>query len=623
MPTEQTPGPHPNARLGQDPGGAREASTFSKKVAQTMELLRYALLLRRWLWLLLLGSILAGTTAFLVSRQMTPIYEASTTLLISQSSNNSAYFDYNSILSSERLTRTYAQLLVKRPVLTTVIDTLGLSQTPEQIARMITVSPVRDTQLVVMKVKDSDPARAAAIANNVAETFIAQNPIIQAESTARSIGNLEQELARLQANIDATQASLKGLEPGETSDERSRLEQALVQYRSSHTSVLKSLEELRQVEARQASSIKVAEAAVAPQLPVRPRPFVNTILAAMLGLLVTMSVALLIEYLGDKVTSPEEAAAMLQSSTLATIGKIEGQTPADKLVSLKDPYAHTAEAYQMLRVRLEIARFDQALQTLLITSGSPGEGKSTTAANLAVAIARTGKQVILVDADLRRPSLHRFFNHHNLRGVTTALVREAGTSLDEHFQSTKIDNLLLLPSGPLPADPMAVLSSPRMATLIAEIKSRAEVIIFDTPPLLVVADATLLARSADATLLVARAGATRNEALRRAGEMLAEAGITLAGVVLNEATKEQGGYGQYYYGGDKRRRSPLAGIFRPVTTFFRPVAQFFAPVADRFRRGGGQPQRPPGRIQVDRLKAAEVGSDPRGPRLVEKPVEPR
>jgi non-specific protein-tyrosine kinase len=176
------------------------------------------------------------------------------------------------------------------------------------------------------------------------------------------------------------------------------------------------------------------------------------------------------------------------------------------------------------------------------------------AANLAVAMARAGKQVILVDTDLRRPALHRLFHHHNGRGVTTALLREPGTSLLEHMQVTKLDNLLLLPSGPLPSDPAAMLSSPRMTTLVAELKDMADVVIFDSPPLLAVADATLLAHISDATLMVALAGSTRSGALRRAGELLAQAGITLAGVVLNRAAKESGGYGYYYYYGDERRQ---------------------------------------------------------------------
>lgn len=532
-----------------------------------MELVRYLFLLRRWAWLLVLGAVLSGVGAYLISLQMTPIYQASTTLLINQASARNALPDYNSILSSERLARTYAQLMLKRPVLVRVIADLQLNITPELLAERILVTPVRDTQLIIVNVEDSNPVLAAQIANRLVEVFIEQNRALQSARFDDSKRSLEAELIKLQTNIDATQATLDNLQGANNSTERSRLQDVLAQYRASYTSILRSLEEVRLAEAQQTDNVSVAEEATPPMLPVRPRVLLNTVLAAMIGLILMAALVVLIEYLNDRITSSEDAVAVLQTSNLATIGHITGNEPSDMLVTLKNGNDYTAEAYQMLRVRLEIAQFEQPLQTLLITSGNPSEGKSTTAANLAVAIARSGKRVILVDTDLRRPALHRFFRHHNRFGVTTALVREKHDDLHHHMQSTRLENLLLLPSGPLPNDPTALLSSPRMAELTADLKQLADIVIFDSPPLLAVADATVLGHACDATLLVVMAGSTRGSSLRRAGELLKQAGITLAGVVLNRATRDGSGYGYYYYGESRRKhrgKNPLAAFFRPT-----------------------------------------------------------
>ncbi len=530
-----------------------------------MPLQRYITLLWRWVWLILLITLLAGGAAYLVSRQMTPIYAASTTLLINQASTGSMTTDYNSILSSERLARTYAQLMLKRPVLAEVISALQLVETPDRLQDRIRVAPVRDTQLIVVSVEDTDPQRAADIANRIVAVFAEQNRELQSERFAESKRSLEEEIAKLQTDIDATQAGLDALRGIDDPARRARLEAALVEYRSSYATVLRSLEEVRLAEAQMTNSVNVVESATPAEQPVRPRIALNTALAAIAGLLLAIGLALLIEYLSDRVSSSDDVAAATHVGTLAAIGRIDGVEPSEKLVMLKDPFSLVSEAYQMLRVKLEIARFEKPLHTLLVTSSGPGEGKSTTAANLALAIARSGKRVILVDTDLRRPSLHRFFRHANLRGVTTALVRDPSDSLYNHMIPTSMENLLLLPSGPVPSDPAVMVSSAKMAELITELKSMADVVVFDSPPLLAVADATPLAHVCDATLLVVLAGATRTSQLRRACDQLLQAGVEPQGVVLNRVTKEQGGYDHYYYyyGGEKRRskRGPLGKLF--------------------------------------------------------------
>jgi uncharacterized protein involved in exopolysaccharide biosynthesis len=176
-----------------------------------MTLQRYLTLFWRWLWLMLLMTLLAGGAAYLVSRQMTPIYEASTTLLINQAPAGSSSPDYQAVLTAERLARTYAELLVKRPVLEDVVRELNLSIAPPLLAERVRVRPIRDTQLIVVTVEDTDPQRAADIANRIVAVFSEQNRELQSERFAESKRSLMNEIAKLQADIDATQAEIASL----------------------------------------------------------------------------------------------------------------------------------------------------------------------------------------------------------------------------------------------------------------------------------------------------------------------------------------------------------------------------------------------------------------------------
>jgi len=200
---------------------------------------------------------------------------------------------------------------------------------------------------------------------------------------------------------------------------------------------------------------------------------------------------------------------------------------------------------------------DRLGQVLLVTSPNAGDGKSNTAANLAVTMASAGKRVVLVDGDLRKPSLHQIFNLENRVGLTSALL--SGNGARSYIQPSGFDNLWVLASGPLPPNPSELLSSPRMRDLMDVLRREADAVILDSPPALVVTDTTLLAALADATILVAEAGHTRSAALRQAVDGLTRATDRLLGVVLNKAGRRGApAYHHYYYRGDDtgRKRKP-------------------------------------------------------------------
>jgi capsular exopolysaccharide synthesis family protein len=515
-----------------------------------LELRQYVRILWRWAWLIVLAAVLAGSIAFVASQLTVPIYEASTTVLINQAPASSASPDYNSLLASERLAMTYSELLRKRPVLEAVITNLKLNTDPKTLVEHIRVNTVRDTQLIELTVEDISPQRAADIANEIVRVFSQQNREQQASRYADSKQNLLQELAKVQADVDRTQARLDEIKtpttPGQVA-EQERLQALLAQYRSSYTTLVDSFEQVRLAETQATDDVRVVEPAQPPGAPVRPRILMNTLLGAIVGAMLAVGMVFLIEYLDDSVKSSDQVEGLIGVSTLATIARIDGSEPPDKLVTVTTTRSPTAEAYRILATNIEFSAVDTPIRTIVVTSSGVREGKSTTVANLAIAIAQTGKRVILVDTDLRRPSLHKFFGRTNLRGLTTALLQHKVDPTSDYLVLTAVDNLRLMPSGPLPPNPPELLGSQRMNELIEELKSHADVVLFDSPPLLGIVDATLLAHASDATLLVVLAASTRTEALTHAKDQLVQSGAHLLGVVLNHVSVRPGKYYDYYY----------------------------------------------------------------------------
>lgn len=214
------------------------------------------------------------------------------------------------------------------------------------------------------------------------------------------------------------------------------------------------------------------------------------------------------------------------------------------LITLTDPRSPLSEAYRTLRTNLEFFSLDEPIRTLVVTSPGAEEGKSTVLANLAVTLAQGGKQVILLDCDLRRPALHTLFGLDNAAGLTTMMLDEAAQS-EPPLRATAVDGLRVLPSGPLPPNPAELLGSRRIKEIIAALLAQADVLLFDAPPVLAVTDALVLAVQTDGVLLVVKAGGTRREHVQRAKERLERVNARIVGAVLNNAPPDQALQGYY------------------------------------------------------------------------------
>ena len=224
------------------------------------------------------------------------------------------------------------------------------------------------------------------------------------------------------------------------------------------------------------------------------------------------------------------------------------------LITETDPKNPAAEAYRVIRTSIQFTQAGKELKTIALTSCTPNEGKSTTIANLAVVLTQAGKSVLLIDCDMRNPTVHKNFNLSNKIGLSSCI--SMGTPLEEAVQATKIENLHALTGGVIPPNPSELLGSERMKALVEEAGKLYDYVLIDTPPVMPVTDALIVSSVVDGMILVIASGEVKVEMAREVKGRLAGAGVNILGVVLNKVRSEHHGYGYgyyYYYGSDGTR----------------------------------------------------------------------
>jgi len=386
-------------------------------------------------------------------------------------------------LTADQILRTYASWMTKPPILQKVISDQNLQTDTGALSRQITVTPEPNTTILDVAVRDNDPARAMNNANTLIRDFIAQ------------------------------------------------------------------VKETQQTESTASSkdNFVVVSPAVQPTQPVFPRPLLNIVLGVFVGLIAGIGLAFLLDYLDQSVRSDE---ILRERTGLVPLGHI-AYTPAKserrgELVTLGGD-SPVVEAYKALRTNLLFSSVDKELKTIVITSAVANEGKSRTAANLAIVLAQAGHTTLLVDADFRRPSQHRIFGRLRNIGLSNLFVQDMPEAslfvLDE-----QVKDLVVLASGPTPPNPSELLGSAQMKALLARFRQGFDYVVMDTPPVNAVTDASVLAASSDAVILIVETNKATYPGVLHAKQALERVGARVLGSVMNKMRPAGGSYYYYQYG---------------------------------------------------------------------------
>ncbi|KPL19313.1 MAG: hypothetical protein AMJ92_04035 [candidate division Zixibacteria bacterium SM23_81] len=402
----------------------------------------------------------------------------------------------------------------------------------------------------------------------VSRDLAPENPLLYSQDLIDRILSLQIEVSSLNAKARALDDVVQLYEEKlqalpEKSLQLARLERTAKVNENVYLMMREKWEEARITEAGQIGMVQVIDSAKEPKWPIRPRKKLNLLLGMIIGLGLGIGATLLMDYLDDSLKDIEEVERHTGLRVLGSIpqikvnekkktlrktaGSSEEQeiiTIASRLVTHLEPRSPVSEAYRSFRTNIQFSQFDRPMKTLLVTSAGPGEGKSTTVANLAITMAQMGTKTLLVDADLRRPVLDSIFKCKRSLGLTDILL--GNNHMDAALHELEVKNLSLLCCGTLPPNPAELLSSQAMRDLLEQLKKNFEVILFDSPPVVAVTDAAVLGAHTDGVVLVISSGETTRKAENRAKTLLNNVRAQILGAVLNNVRAE-GRYGSYYH----------------------------------------------------------------------------
>lgn len=525
-----------------------------------------AVVRRRWLIIALTTiAALAISVIWTVSQQ--PVYEATAQVLVQPQTLDSIIDASLSAGSrdAQRALETELVLARSQTVADATEDVIG-----HEVE--VSVSGSADADILSVTARSGDPDDAAADATAYAETYIAErgdqrlDDLLDAGAEVQ--GKVDEIEAR-RAEMDKQLTDLDTLIAISSEDERVPLEEQRAELEATLADELEmndsqllfyqgELDRLQlAADLSRQSGARLIQEAVPPRAPSSPKPTRDALVAAMLGLLLGVGLAFLRDHFDDSIRTADDAKRAAHGlPVLSTIPEVPGWKADDKpcLVTVESPSSPAAEAYRKLRTDVQFLTIGEPIRQLVVTSSRPREGKTTTAANLAVMFARAGQRVIVAACDLRRPRIHEFLGVKNEVGFTSVLLGEC--KLIDALQAVpNEENLVILTSGPPAPNPSELLGSAPAQEILAQLAAQCDLLIIDSPPVLPVTDSLVLARQSDTTLVVARAGHTRRGDLGRTVDQLAQVSASVAGIVLNDVATDDGGEGDYRYGyGDDQTR---------------------------------------------------------------------
>lgn len=516
----------------------------------------YLAVLSRRKWVVIACALIVPITAYVLSAQQTKIYESTAEVYVNKNDIGSALTGIENqslFVDEDRAAETQVNLASVPEVAKLALKNAGITDlTPDDVLAETSVSSKGLSDIIEIAVDDPDPVLAQRLASAYALAFTQYRGQLDGAAITTARREVDRKLQQLEA---------QGKTDTKLYDSLSESEQQLATLetlKTSRTSVVRDAEEAVQV---------------------APTPVRNAVLGLFLGLVLGVGLAFALDALDTRVRSTSEIADLLDITLLARLpGPPKETTKGDDLVMLTRPQGTQAEAFRMLRTNLEFARLEGAdVRTILVTSAVEEEGKSTTSANLAIAMARSGSNVALVDLDLRRPYLHRFFKLVHAKGVTDVALGQSsvegalstidiggGLLLANGFGPEETANhgaLHVMPSGPLPPDPGEFVGTVRLASILAELRATHDVVIVDSPPILRVGDAMTMSAQTDGIVVVTRLNVVSRPILRELRRLLDTTPVPKLGFVVTGG-KESEPYGTAYgyrYGYGYGQRTELAG----------------------------------------------------------------
>jgi succinoglycan biosynthesis transport protein ExoP len=509
-----------------------------------MEFKRYYLPLRRWWWLLVVAALIAAVSSYIATFNQPPIYQSLTTLMIGQviADPNPSTAEFN---LGQQLAENYAEIANREPVRLATMQALGLPRLPDYRA-----TALPNGQFIEIVVTDTNPRKAQAVADELANQLILRSPTGDPSDEQERLAFIQEQLDNLQIQITETEDEIVRLREalGDMDSAREIADaQSAITASETKLSDLQGIysDLLANTQSGATNTISVIEPAFLPTRPIGPDKVLTILLAAAVGLSLAVAAAYILDYIDDTIKSPEDTEELTKAPIIGYLSELDVED-VGLLYVAENPRHPSVEEIRALRTNLEFAGVDQPLNTLLVSSADMDVGKTSVAANLAVVMSQTEKNVILIDADLRRPNVHNFFGMPNNYGLSD--IFRGKLDIDEVLKKWPGGSVSIITAGDPPPNPAELLGSKKMKHILEALEQRADIVIIDGPPF-IVADAPVLASKVNGVLLIMRIGHTRVPATRSMMEQIDRSGAKVIGVALNRIPpKRVGDYtGKQYY----------------------------------------------------------------------------
>lgn len=538
-----------------------------------MEFNQYVrIVFKRW-WLLLLLAVVGVSSAFFYTSRQAPVYRSTVTLLLSPAASQDSLLPQYLSDRTGQLAQTYTRYLRTLTFAELVIKREELNISADELVASVEAKVVEGTQFFEITASSSTPERAQLLATVIANNFIEENLAQQrdqlaARQSASDTGEMqallseklererqyyEQQVSALREQVD----QIRQQPPSTARDENlGKVQEQLSSYEERLLSIMSDQIQVQPVgQSNQINTVTVIEPAPLPTSPVNASQRQDILFALLGSLFVGVVLAFALEYLDYTVKGSDELEALVGQPLLGVLTDATNNGGgSDELVVLARAQSPVSEAFRALRTNIRFSRVGQELRSLVVTSAGPGEGKTTVAANLAVVLAQSGQRVLLVDADMRRPTVHKRFQLVNNLGLSSLMLADEPTNplvLERHLQPGPVENLHILTSGPIPPNPAELLSTAFARSIFDYLESGVDIVIYDSPPALTVTDAVILASRADAVLQVVRAGVTRRDVTLRCREVLQRVGANVLAPVLNRVKASDMSHYHYYSANSK------------------------------------------------------------------------